>query len=782
MSVPGGGDITELLRRLGREALLEEAEARGVRVRGSRMQCPFIGCQDKGAERSLSAVAFASDHPRVHCYACKGGGDLVDLLQRTRGFSPAEALAHVQGAPVPERPRPALRVVGSRPPDDAGKLLPAEVQRIWDSLATTSDLCRPYLVKRSLVGAIDAGLLRFATEDSKNKEVAQHAAKNRRIAVLLSDVVGNARGIQLRVAGEPRGKDPKVLSVKGSVTSRAFFGQPWEIEDAPVIAVAEGMADTLALQLWAESGAVVVGAAGMSFLPRLAEELELAGVDLTEKLFVLFPQNDGKRAPSSVSMFNTLQQLLVARRARVCKVKTPAIHKDLAEWRNSAPSMQWPPPELAEYFEKEPGDDSEPTSLLPRGMALPMPVRVEAKVFAQNYTTLVHLIDDVSSRETILRTREPLTWCEMTGQPKVGGREFTEDDFSTVRLGLEAQARSTDNKPLQFKETDIQKAIAYVARRNPVHEIRADVEAFAPHDGKPRLETEFPKLFGHAPGSFEGRLLRRWMVSAIARVMKPGCQVDTVLILQGGQGPGKTNFFRRLGGKWTTSSKVQPGDEEGMMVMRQFWFIEWGELSSMKSRSREVTKDFITNPIDTFRWPWGRRPVSAPRHSVLVGTSNPKDFLEDPTGNRRYWPISILGEIDLQWVDANREQLFAEALAIYRAGATCADCASDPQKRCGEHRWWLTKEEEELLKEHQLDFEADPHPWFDVLHDWIEKTNPTSLTTAQVLKHGVEQDVEDFKPLSGAQIAELMDRLGWAKARRDGRTGPRIWLRKDGLL
>lgn len=784
MSVPGGGDITELLRRLGPDALLHEGERAGLKPRNRRMQCPWEGCQDKGPSRKHTAVAAAlSGHPRVHCYACTRSGDLVDLLQRTRGLTAAEALAHVQGAPVPERPKPELRVVGSRPPDEVGKLLPAEVQRIWDALAITSEFCRPYLLKRGLTGADDAGLVRFATEDSKNKELAMHAGKNRRIAALLSDVVGNPRGIQLRVAGEPRGKEPKVLSVKGSVTSRAFFGQPGEIDRAAVIAVAEGMADSIALKLWAENGAVVVGAAGMSFLPRLAEELELAGVDVTEKLFVLFPQNDDRRAPNSLSMFRQLSQLLAARGARICIIKTPVEYKDLAEWRNAATDMAWPPPKLAELFEKEPGDDSEPTSLLPQGMALPMPVRVEAKSFAQNYTTLVHLIDDPSSRETIFRTRDSLTWCEMTGQPKVGGRELTEDDFTTVRLGLEAQARSTDGKPLQFKDTDIQKAIAWVARRNPVHEIRAEVEAFAPWDGKPRLESEFPLLFGHAPGSFVGRLLRRWLVSAIARVMKPGCQVDTVLILTGGQGPGKTQFFRRLGGRWTTSSKVQPGDTEGMMVMRQFWFIEWGELGSMKSRSREETKDFITNSIDTFRWPWGRRPISAPRHSIIVGTTNGKQMLEDPTGNRRYWPVEILaGDIDLQWLDENREQLFAEALAIYRAADACPACAADRRnKRCSEHQWWLTKEEDEQLKQHQQDFEVDPHPWFDVLAAWIEETNPTSLTTAQILKYGVDQKVENFKPIGNDQIAQLMDKLGWKKT-RDGRAGPRFWVRKDGLL
>ncbi|MDP2271271.1 MAG: virulence-associated E family protein [Archangium sp.] len=788
MSVPGGGDITELLRRLGFDAIINEGERAGLKPRNRRMLCPWTGCQDKGPDRKDSAVVYADKggKPRLGCFRCDQKGDLVDLLQRTRGWSVAEALAHVQGQQVPEKPRPALHVVANRPAEHPDKMLPAEVQRLWNSLALNDEQARAYLSKRNLEPAIDAGLVRFANAEHKDKLLSSRVRQGYVIAALLSDVVGQPRGIQLRLARKAQNSsEVTIVSVKGSVTSTAFFGEPGLIETTHLVAVAEGFADTTALKLWAEEHAVVVGGAGKGMLRHLSAELEAAGIDIEGKLFALFPQNDdpAELKKTSRAEFAQLRTELQRRGARVCWVKTPAEYADLADWLKAKPDTAWPPPELVEAFTKEPGDDQEPTTVLPRGMALPMPVRVETKSYAQNYTTLVHLIDDPSSRESIFHTRDQLTWCEMTGQPKVGGRELTEDDFSTVRLGLEAQARSSDNKPLQFKDTDIQKAIAYVARRNPVHEIRADVEAFAAWDNKPRLESEFPLLFGHAPGSFVGRLLRRWLVSAVARVMKPGCQVDTVLILTGGQGPGKTNFFRRLGGKWTTSSKVQPGDVEGMMVMRQFWFIEWGELSQMKSRSREETKDFITNSIDTFRWPWGRRPVSAPRHCIIVGTTNGKQMLEDPTGNRRYWPVEILTpDIDLQWVEENREQLFAEALAIYRAADTCPACAADRRnKRCEDHQWWLTKEEEELLKQHQQDFEVDPHPWFDVLHHWIEKTNPTSLTTAQVLQYGVDQKVEHFKPIGSDQIAQLMDRLGWKKT-RDGRTGPRIWVRKEGLL
>lgn len=768
-----GGDITELLRRLGVDELVDEAERAGLAPQRKRMKCPWAGCEDKGPERKRSAVASVlNGHPRVHCYACNKAGDLVDLLERTRALSRAEAMAHVQGRPVSDRPRPELRVVGSRPPDEAGKLLPSEVQRIWDELAKTSDLCRPYLVKRSLVGAIDAGLVRFATEDSKSKEVALHAAKNRRIAVLLSDVVGNPRGIQLRVAGEPRGKDPKVLSVKGSVTSRAFFGQPAAIAGAPVVAVAEGMADTLALQLWAEQGAVVVGAAGMSFLPKLSEELELAGVDVEEKLFALFPQNDDRHAPNSRSLFLRLAQLLRARGARVVMVETPAEFKDLAEWRNAEPSAPWPPPKLAEAFADEPGDDQERKFVDTPGHALPARAQYTAEKYAQNLTTLAALLDDPASRHSLLHRRGELSFCKMTHSVLVDGSPLADKELTKVRLELEQFARSTDGKPLQFKAGDIRDVLTTLASRREVHPIQEWVKGLE-WNGTHLLETELPRILGHEPHGFDAMLLRRWAVSAVARAIEPGCKVDTVLILKGGGGVGKTKFFKALGGDWYTASNVVPGDKDGMLVMRKKWIIEWGELDDMKrSRSVQATKRFLSLQHDDFREPYGRDVVTVERHCVIVGTTNEQEILphDDEGGHRRFWPVEVLTtDIDLRWVEKHREQLFAEALAIYNGASDCAACAVDPDKRCGDHRWWLTKEETALLVERHKAYETSD-AWHTAIARWLAEQLLAEVTTEQVLAHAVLVPIEHQTNPAKQRVGGVLRQLGWerGKSRRDG--------------
>lgn len=780
MSMQGGEDIQDLLRRLGDEALEAEAHSHGLFPKARRLRCPWKGCEHKGAERERDAVIFAAKHPRVYCYACGTSGDLLDLLERTRGLSRVEAIAHLRGVPVPERPRPELRVVGSRPPDEDGKLSAADVRRLWDALAATSDTCRGYLEGRGLGEAADAGLVRFTAAEGSNKELAGLARRDYRVAALLSDVVGNPRGIQLRLVRAPRNeREPKILSVKGSVTSRAFFGTPGLIEGAPVVVVAEGMADSLALQLWAGPGAVVAGAAGKGSLPRLAEELEAAGIEVRGKLFVLFPQND-RPENKSRREFQRLSQLLVARGARVCWVTTPDEFKDVADWRQARPEGEWPPPELVKAFGDEPGADVAPVTVLPEGLAIAVPAQVRTQRFAQDFTTLCALLDDGAYRESIMGRGE-LSFCEMTTRVKWGGRALGETDLSTIRLGLEQVAKSTDGKPLKFPESDIEKALTLLARRRPVHAVREWLTAQR-WDGKHRLEVELPGVLGHEAGSFEARLLRRWFVSAVARAFEPGCKVDTVFILTGKQGGKKSTFFEALGGAWFTDSRVEPGDKDGLLIMREAWVVEWAELDAMKrSRSVESTKAFLSARVDIFRRPYGKDVQKSPRHCVFVGTTNETEIFGDATGNRRFWPVEVkVARIDVRWLRQHREQLFAEAAELYRGGLGCPHCIAEGE-RCDAHRWWLTDEEEVQLEQRNARFRTAPHPWTNRVIDYLaEHPFMDTVTIDQVMRVALDLKVQDFRGNDAAQVGAILRELGWRATRvyEDG-AWRRVWQRTD---
>lgn len=754
MSGTGGGtkqDIAELVRSHGADALRRELEQMGLGLDNRRrLKCPF-SCVHKGPNRDKDAEFFPSGHPRVHCFACNERGDLLDILQ-LRGLSREDALAQLRGTEAP-RPAPALRVVPAPVPvDDPDKLKPAQVKQLWDAMALEDAQGIDYLQRRGLGEAVELGLVRFATEQHPDKGVKYHARSGYRVAALLSDVSGNPRGVQIRAVREVSSKDPKIKSVKGSVTGRAFFGHPGLIESEPVVAVAEGLADTLALAGWVgeRPGVAVVGAAGKNALPRLADELELHAVPLEGKYFVLFPQND---APTNLSRreFTTLAQRLRRLGARVAIANTNKEFKDLAEWLQAKPDQDWPPEELRKVILPEPGDDTPRDSLpvIPDGCAVPVPRQVKAELYRQDFTTLCALLDDAASRESIMGPGE-LTWCEMTWFARVGGRRIEEVDLSSIRLGLEAHGRSTDAKPLKFSKAEIAEALTVLARRQLVHPVRDWLRSLK-WDGHQRIETELPLLFGHEAGSFEAMLLKRWMVSAVARAMKPGTKVDTVLVLIGEQGARKSSFFDCMGGEWFTDAPVQVGDTTGMMIMREKWIVEWAELEAMRrARDQESIKAFLSQRVDFFRAPYLAKPSEAPRHCVIVGTSNNEEFLHDPTGSRRFWPIRVLQRIDIDWVKQAREQLWAEAVALWAAG----------------EQLFLTEAEDAQLAERNQEHQSQDI-WFDPIADYLQQNGlMTEITSAQVLHEALGKDVDEWSEGDARRVARILQQLGWKLGRR----------------
>ena len=750
MSAPEGADIADVLRSLGKEGLLAEAERAGLKPRNGRMRCPFAGCKDKGEkERTDSVQVYPGKRQewRLKCHRCGMSGSLVDLLAAVNGWTDVQAIAHLHGLPAPA---PTLLRVVPPPTETApDKLLPEEIKRVWDGLSASDSHGEAYLEGRGLGEAVELGLVRFAQAAHVDKRVQSWVRKQRLVVALMKDVVGNARGLQARLVRERVGLEPKISSLKGSSTSRAFFGNPELIESSAVVAVAEGMADTLALAGWAKGHEVaVVGAAGKDFLGNIAEELERCDIPVEGRIFALFPQNDRPQNKSRRE-FNRLGQLLQRRGARVVHVSTHDEYKDLADWLQATPDAAWPPPQLAIALGGEAVHETpETVRAVPAGCAVPVPAEVRAKLFAQDFTTLVTLIDDPSSREAIMGRGE-LSWCEMTHAPRLEGRPLGDADLIAIRLGVESQARSTDNKPLKFGIEDISQAVELIARRKTMHPVKKWITS-QKWDGNNRLGIELPAALGKSETSFAATLLYRWMIAAVARAMKPGCKMDTVLVLVGPQGVGKSSFFSALAGDWFTDSPVNIGDKDGLLVMGRSWVVEWAELDAMRrARDQEAIKAFLSQLSDHYRPPYARRTIEVLRSCVIVGTTNHKEFLHDVTGNRRFWPVEV-ERVDLAWVRANREQLFAEALERFKAG--------EP--------WWLTPEEELLLSAENEEHEVQD-AWVELVGSYVkEHLAFMEFTTAMLLGEALKKPSHLWTPADEQRIGRVMKALGWSKVRR----------------
>jgi hypothetical protein len=229
---------------------------------------------------------------------------------------------------------------------------------------------------------------------------------------------------------------------------------------------------------------------------------------------------------------------------------------------------------------------------------------------------------------------------------------------------------------LQPKALTVAQQILAVAKRNSYDPV-ADFLAALVWDGKPRLDELLVAYFGaQGDPSYLRAVGAKFAISAVARALRPGCKVDTVLILEGPQGLRKSTAFRILGGQYFSDAAVDVSNKDSAMLASQFWFIELAELSTFRKSEDQALKAFISRTEDTYRPPYGRTNVKTPRRCVFVGTTNDDDYLRDPTGHRRFWPVKCTS-IDTDALTRDRDQLWAEAVVRFHQGET----------------WWLTTEQ-----------------------------------------------------------------------------------------
>jgi putative DNA primase/helicase len=216
-------------------------------------------------------------------------------------------------------------------------------------------------------------------------------------------------------------------------------------------------------------------------------------------------------------------------------------------------------------------------------------------------------------------------------------------------------------------------------------------------DGVARCNTWLNDYCGLAERNIGTEFISRTAVLApIYRVMKPGCQYDTMIIFEGDQGIGKSQAVRALGGQWYKSVSLTERDHNTVQIMKSAWILEVAELSVFAKRDIESLRAFISTPIDSGRFAYGRNDYVLPRQSVFIGTINPESngYLMDTTGNRRFLPVK-LNNINVRGIEDSRHQLFAEAYQMYLNrvpihvdSAELKDCISSMQKAREFHDDW----------------------------------------------------------------------------------------------
>lgn len=215
-------------------------------------------------------------------------------------------------------------------------------------------------------------------------------------------------------------------------------------------------------------------------------------------------------------------------------------------------------------------------------------------------------------------------------------------------------------------------AMALEFERNTFHPIIDYFESLK-WDGKPRVDTLLIDYFGAIDNKYSRDAIRKTLCGAVARVFEPGVKFDLVLTLIGPQGSYKSTFIRKLGKKWFSDTFITVQGKEAFEQVRGAWLIEMAELSGLKKAEVETIKQFISKCEDMYRPAFGRVIEVYKRQCIFFGTTNNKDFLRDPTGNRRFMPIdvhidSVKKNVVDDLTDEEIDQIWAEAYEMYKAG------------------------------------------------------------------------------------------------------------------
>ena len=315
---------------------------------------------------------------------------------------------------------------------------------------------------------------------------------------------------------------------------------------------------------------------------------------------------------------------------------------------------------------------------------------------------------------------------------------------------------------LRVKASSVLEAVSVVAHDNSFHPVRNYLHHME-WDRVPRLDTWLHTIMGVRKSSYSAKVGKRWMISAVARVMRPGCKADSVMILEGGQGAGKSTAMGILGGEWFMDTPFSLGDKDGFQAIRGKWIIELGELDSFNKAESTKAKQFFSASTDTYRESYGRRTNDVPRQCVFVGTTNQDEYLKDATGNRRYWPVACT-KVELEKLREIRDQLWAEAMFCYQA----------------EEIWWVQREEEAMFTEAQEErFVVDE--WEGPILDWLEESQIGATTTgSDVLASALKLDFGHWGKPEQMRVGAIMHRLGWRRVRLPAlpKSGLRPWAYK----
>lgn len=318
-------------------------------------------------------------------------------------------------------------------------------------------------------------------------------------------------------------------------------------------------------------------------------------------------------------------------------------------------------------------------------------------------------------------------------------RALQDRDYSEAVMWLEAMYMTP-------KASSIAPVIHTVAERSSFDRLREYLETLE-WDRKPRLADWLTYYLGADDTPYTRAVGSRWLISAVARGLEPGCKVDTMPILEGPQGLKKSTAMETLYSKEFFSDELSDvGSKDAKMELQGVWGLEVGEMHKFSAAATNAVKLFLTQKTDRFRPPYGRSIIETPRRVVLNGTINPEGnaYLKDTTGGRRFWPIEVKS-IDIDGLAADRNQLWAEAVTLFKAGTP----------------WWV-QDDEQTAVEAEQEKRTDVDVWVDLIVPIIKGQG--SIAQVDIFKElGIPNRDADTRV--AGRVGRIMKKLGWSVGR-----------------
>jgi len=290
------------------------------------------------------------------------------------------------------------------------------------------------------------------------------------------------------------------------------------------------------------------------------------------------------------------------------------------------------------------------------------------------------------------------------------GREWSETDYRELRLYMQDKLGIS-----RMGKEDVADAVEIIARRDTRNCVKDWIASLPAWDGESRIEGFLSRVFGCEDNAYTRSASRNFWISMLARVYQPGCKVDTMIVLEGGQGAFKSTALAAIADPWFAEQHESAQNSKAFAeVLHGQLLVEIAEMDAFGRAEVNTIKKIVSCQSDRYRPAYGRTAQSFPRQGIMAGSTNKDDWNKDETGARRFWPIACK-HADIAYVREVRAQCFREALALLQSGAT----------------WWEMPEAETKAEQRKR-YDADP--WIGSISEWL--LGRATTTTRHNDRHG----------------------------------------------